>query len=62
MKQVLTYLRLTDLPLGLLMNFGKETFREGLKRVVNTLSDFPSSSSSRLRVNPSNTDGSARIE
>jgi GxxExxY protein len=34
-KQVLTYLRLLDLPLGLLMNFGGETFREGVKRVVN---------------------------
>lgn len=42
-KQVLTYLRLMDLPLGLLMNFGEETFRTGLKRVVNTLSAFPSS-------------------
>ena len=60
MKQVLTYLRLTDLPLGLLMNFGMDTFREGLKRVVNTLSAFPSSS--RLRVNPSNADECARIE
>lgn len=34
-KQVYTYLRLLDLPLGLLMNFGGETFREGLKRVIN---------------------------
>ncbi|HET9639295.1 MAG TPA: GxxExxY protein [Allosphingosinicella sp.] len=33
--QVLTYLRLLRLPLGLLMNFGGETFREGLKRVMN---------------------------
>jgi GxxExxY protein len=52
-KQVLTYLRLMDLPLGLLMNFGEETFRMGLKRVVNTLSVFPSSS--RLRVKPVHT-------
>ena len=35
-KQVLTYLRLLDLPLGLLMNFGAATFREGIKRVVNS--------------------------
>jgi GxxExxY protein len=35
-KQVLTYLRLLGLPLGLLMNFGGETFREGLKRVANS--------------------------
>lgn len=34
-KQVLTYLRLMDLRVGLLMNFGAETFREGLRRVVN---------------------------
>lgn len=34
-KQVLTYLRLLGLPLGLLMNFGAATFREGIKRVVN---------------------------
>jgi GxxExxY protein len=34
-KQVLTYLRLMHLPLGLLMNFGAATFREGIKRVAN---------------------------
>ena len=34
-KQLLTYIRLTEQPLGLLMNFGCETFRDGLKRVVN---------------------------
>lgn len=34
-KQVLTYLRLMDLPLGLLMNFGTATFKEGAKRVIN---------------------------
>ena len=34
-KQVLTYLRLLDLPIGLLINFGAETFKEGVKRVVN---------------------------
>jgi iron complex transport system substrate-binding protein len=38
-RQVLTYLRLLQLRLGLLMNFGGETFREGLRRVVNTRSD-----------------------
>jgi GxxExxY protein len=35
-RQVLTYLRLLDLPLGLVMNFGGGTFREGLKRVANS--------------------------
>lgn len=34
-KQVLTYLRLLDLPLGLLIDFGGETFKEGAKRIVN---------------------------
>jgi GxxExxY protein len=34
-KQLLTYLRLMKQPLGLLMNFGCETFREGIKRVAN---------------------------
>jgi GxxExxY protein len=46
-KQLLTYLRLTNQPLGLLMNFGGGTFREGVKRVVNNHTDF---ASSRLRV------------
>jgi hypothetical protein len=32
---VLTYLKLLELPLGLLMNFGGGTFHEGLKRVAN---------------------------
>jgi GxxExxY protein len=35
-RQVLTYLKLLDLPLGLVMNFGGGTFHEGLKRVANT--------------------------
>ena len=34
-KQLLTYLRLMDLPLGLLMNFGQETFKQGVQRVAN---------------------------
>lgn len=34
-KQLLTYLRLMELPLGLLMNFGGATFREGIRRVAN---------------------------
>ena len=46
-KQLLTYLRLSDLRLGLLMNFGAATFREGLRRIVNNHMDF---ASSRLRV------------
>jgi GxxExxY protein len=34
-KQILTYLRLTGLPLGLLMNFGQAMFKDGIRRVVN---------------------------
>ncbi|MBX9815798.1 MAG: Fe3+ hydroxamate ABC transporter substrate-binding protein [Proteobacteria bacterium SG_bin5] len=34
-KQLLTYLRLMDLPLGLLMNFGAASFKEGVRRVAN---------------------------
>lgn len=34
-KQVLTYLRLLDLPLGLLINFGGATFKEGVRRIAN---------------------------
>ena len=49
-RQLLTYLRLTRQPIGLLMNFGGETFREGLKRVVNNHDPF---APSRLRVNKS---------
>ena len=39
-KQLLTYVRLMEQPVGLLMNFGCETFREGVKRVVNGPSAF----------------------
>ncbi len=34
-KQVLTYLRLTNQPVGLLLNFGGETLKEGLRRLIN---------------------------
>lgn len=54
-KQLLTYLRLAKQPVGLLLNFGGATLKEGVRRVVN---DYrPSASplpSPRLRVdNPS---------
>jgi iron complex transport system substrate-binding protein len=47
-KQLLTYLRLLKLPVGLLINFGAPTLKEGLHRVVNGLQP---SASPRLRVN-----------
>ena len=34
-KQVITYLRLMQLPLGILMNFGAPTFKEGVRRIAN---------------------------
>jgi GxxExxY protein len=49
-KQLLTYLRLMHLPVGLLINFGAATLKEGLCRIVNNLSP---SASPRLRVNQS---------
>ena len=47
-RQILTYLRLANLPIGLLLNFGGATMREGIKRVVN---DLPPSASPGLDVN-----------
>ena len=39
-KQVLTYLKILDLPLGLLVNFGAATFRDGIHRVANNYHAF----------------------
>ena len=36
-KQLLTYLRLTDLRLGLLINFNVELIKDGIQRVVSRL-------------------------
>ena len=47
-KQVLTYLRLLSLSVGLLINFGAPSLKDGLRRVVN---GYESSASPRLRVN-----------
>ena len=38
-KQLLTYLRLTDMRLGLLINFGENLLKNGFKRVVNGLAE-----------------------
>ena len=38
-KQLLTYLRLADKRLGLLINFGSELIRDGISRVVNRFRD-----------------------
>jgi GxxExxY protein len=34
-KQLLTYLRLADLRLGILLNFGSPLLRDGIERVIN---------------------------
>jgi len=47
-KQLLTYLRLTKQPVGLLINFAGATLKEGFRRIVN---DYTPSASPRLRVN-----------
>jgi iron complex transport system substrate-binding protein len=47
-KQLLTYLKLTNTPVGLLINFGAPTLRAGLRRLVN---GFQPSAFPRLRVN-----------
>ena len=44
-KQLLTYLRLTKQPLGLLINFGGATLKEGFRRLVN---NYDPSASLRL--------------
>jgi hypothetical protein len=38
LRQMLTYLKLADCRVGLLLNFGASTMRDGIHRVVN---DFP---------------------
>lgn len=56
-KHVLTYLRLLKLPVGLLINFGAATLKEGLRRLANHLDPVDSPS---LRVNREAADESAR--
>lgn len=48
-KQLLTYLRIANQPVGLLINFGGAVLKDGLKRIVNNYADL--SASPRLRVN-----------
>jgi GxxExxY protein len=38
-KQLRTYLRLTDMRLGLLINFNVDLIKDGIKRVVNNLNE-----------------------
>jgi GxxExxY protein len=43
-RQILTYLRLLDLPIGLLINFGAARMDNGLQRVVNKRSSLAATS------------------
>jgi hypothetical protein len=38
-KQLLTYLRIADKKLGLLINFGDKLIKDGIKRIANGLED-----------------------
>lgn len=38
-RQLLTYLRIAHCPVGLLLNFGALTMKQGIKRVVNNLKE-----------------------
>jgi len=40
-KQLFTYLKLADKRLGLLLNFGANLMKEGIKRIVNGMDDMP---------------------
>ncbi len=40
LKQVLTYLKVSGLHLGLLINFGAPLIRDGIKRIVNKLPEM----------------------
>ena len=52
--QVITYLKLLDLPLGLLINFNVPLIKDGIHRILNlsfqTPASIPTLAPSRLRV------------
>lgn len=54
-KQVMTYIRLLNLPVGLLINFGTYNFKDGIQRVVN---GYTPTAKSPLRINQSPKQGS----
>jgi GxxExxY protein len=56
LKQVPTYLRLLDQPVGLLLNFSGATMKEGIRRVVNQHRQ-PNGDSASPRLRVKNRDG-----
>lgn len=63
-KQVVTYLRLLNLQVGLLINFGGYTLKEGLKRVVNGYerTHFASPVPPRLRANETTANAGQNVD
>lgn len=59
-KQVLTYLKLLHLPVGLLINFGEATLKQGIRRLVNDHKD--SAFSAPLRENHSTLPSDSRTQ
>jgi GxxExxY protein len=55
-KQIQTYLRLTGMKLGYILNFGCELMKDGIVRAVNGLEESPLRASAPLRKN----DGSSK--
>lgn len=49
-KQLLTYLRLTRLSVGLILNFNEATMKDGIRRLVNDHPDSASSASLRASI------------
>lgn len=49
-KQLLTYLRITGLPVGLMMNFGAAMLKDGIRRVINNQSAYAAPSNVKSRI------------
>jgi len=50
--QLFTYLRLTELPLGLLLNFNVSVMKDGIQRIANAAAQQLTPSDSILRASP----------
>jgi iron complex transport system substrate-binding protein len=59
-KQLLTYLKLLDLEVGLLINFGAPTLKEGLHRIVNNYQ--PAVSCTQRREVAENSGGASFVQ
>lgn len=52
-RQLQTYLRITELKLGLVLNFGMETMKEGIIRIINGKLDDENASDPKEYLDPS---------